>query len=362
MNRKIRILYTIPNFDTAGSGKVLYDLAKGLDSECFEISIACKHNKGSFFKDVEVLGFPIYLIDTTVPLRPYYNLLFRIKPFKDFIKAHQFDIVHSWHWSSDWSEVLATRLAGGIFVYTKKAMTWGNIHWKIRSYLSHFIITVNDAMTNYFPFKKNQKLIPFGLDLSYYNPEFLDKKQNFSKFTVVTVANLVPVKHIEVIIKAIERVSSLNMHLNILGDDTTPYANTLKQLTVDLKLENQVSFLGKQADVRPFLAQADLYIISSLKEGMPMALVEAMAMGLPVLGSNVSGIKFILREFPDLLFEPGDDNSLSLKIQDIYLKTPEERLQLGELCRDYCVSNFSMQRFINAHETLYLDLKNTKRP
>ena len=57
MGNRIRILYTIPNFDTAGSTKVVYDLIYGLDKTQFEIEIACQHNKGTFFKDVEALGF-----------------------------------------------------------------------------------------------------------------------------------------------------------------------------------------------------------------------------------------------------------------------------------------------------------------
>jgi len=120
--RKLKILYTIPNFDTAGSGKVLYDLAKGLDKGKFEVHIACGTTKGAFFIEVEKLDLPIHVVVTTVPLRPYFNLLFRIKPFRSFVKQNQFDIVHSWHWSSDWTEVLASRLGGAKFVYTKKAM------------------------------------------------------------------------------------------------------------------------------------------------------------------------------------------------------------------------------------------------
>ena len=50
---KIKILYVIPNFDTAGSGKVLYDLAKNLNKEKFQVEIACKNAKGAFFNEVE---------------------------------------------------------------------------------------------------------------------------------------------------------------------------------------------------------------------------------------------------------------------------------------------------------------------
>lgn len=354
--RKIKILYTIPNFDTAGSGKVLYDLAKGLDTEKFEVDIACKNNKGAFFKEVEALGLPIHIIDMTVAPRPYFNLLFRVKPFRSFVKQNRFDLVHSWHWSSDWTEVLAARLGGSKYVYTKKAMTWGNLHWKIRSYLSNFIITINTEMSNYFPYKKQQKLIPLGLDTEYYNPDLFAKKEERAIFKIITVANLVPVKGIEVLIRAIQFLNNSNIHLEILGDDMGFYADSLKQQVKDFGLENQISFLGKHTDVRPFLAQADLYVIPSKKEGMPMALVEAMTMGVSVLGSDISGINFVLKDFPELLFEASNSKELTEKILSFYSKTQSERQELGQKLRDYCVGHFSMEKFIKAHEKLYAQL------
>lgn len=357
---KLKILYTIPNFDTAGSGRVLYDLAKGLDTVKFEVAIACKTNKGAFFKEVEALGFPIYIINMTVAPRPYFNLLFRVKPFRSFVKQNRFDIIHSWNWSSDWTEVLAARLGGAKFVYTKKAMTWGNIHWKIRSYLSNFIITINEEMKNYFPNKKQQKLIPLGLDTEYYNSNLFPHKSKSDKFKIITVANLVPVKGIEVLIQAIKSLDNLNIHLEVLGDDRDSYANELKQLVKDLHLENQISFLGKHTDVRPFLAQADLYVIPTLnegrKEGMPMALVEAMAMGIPVLGSDISGINFVLKDFTELLFEASNNKGLSQKVELIYKKAEEDRKVIGQQLRDYCINQFSIGAFIKAHEDLYMKL------
>ncbi len=357
---KLKILFTIPNFDTAGSGKVLYDLATGLNPDQFEVAIACHHNQGPFFKVIEALGFPIYLIDTTVALQPYYTLFSRLKPFRTLVKDQHFDIVHSWHWSSNWTEVLATRLAGCTFVYTKKAMSWGNIHWKIKSFLSHFVVTVNEDMSSYFAYKENQKLIPFGLDIRNYKPELFDKKPQTQLFKIITVAHLVPIKHLEILIHAIYLLPDLPIQLDVIGDDRTSYAIELKKLVANLQLEKKVFFAGKQADVRPFLAQADLYVITSKMEGMPMALVEAMAMGLPVLGSNVPGIRFVLKNFKQLLFDNSDEKLLSQKIELFYNKTNSERQAIGQQLRDYCISNFSMNRFINAHETLYLSLKTKK--
>lgn len=358
---KTKILYTIPNFDTAGSGKVLYDLAKGLDAAKFEVIIACSNDKGAFFEEVKKLGLPIFIRPITKPLRPYYSLLFRLKENIQFIKNNKIDIVHSWHWSSDWTEVLAARLGGAKFVYTKKAMTWGNIHWKIKSYWSNFIITINEEMKNYFPSKKAQQLIPLGLDTSYYNPE-LFQKQDVIIFKIITVANLVPVKGIEVLIKAIQLLSNEAIHLEILGDDRAEYASELKNMVTELGLQNQIVFLGKHNDVRPFLAQADLYVIPTLdegrKEGMPMALVEAMCMAKPVLGSNISGINYVLKDFPEFLFEAKNEKELSEKIEIIFQKTTDERREIGNKLRHYCVAHFSYEKFIAEHELLYTKLVN----
>jgi glycosyltransferase involved in cell wall biosynthesis len=358
---KVKVLYTIPNFDTAGSGKVLYDLAKGLDKEKFEVLIACSTSKGAFFKEVEALGLPIYLRSITKPLKPYYSLFFRLRKDIKFIKNHKIDIVHSWHWSSDWTEALAARLGGAKFVYTKKAMTWGNIHWKIRSYLSNFIITINEEMHNYFPLKKEQKLIPLGLDTDYYKPILFQKKET-GVFKIITVANLVPVKGIEVLINAVKLLKNDTILLEILGDDRAEYASELKRIVKELELQNQISFLGKHNDVRPFLAQADLYVIPTLdegrKEGMPMALVEAMCMGTSVLGSNITGINYVLKDFPELLFEAGDSQDLAYRIAEFIAMAPQKRVEKGIVLRNYVVLHFSFEEFIKHHQELYKSLLN----
>lgn len=357
MKNKIKILYTIPNFDTAGSGKVLYDLAKNLNKEKFEVSIACKNSQGFFFKEVEALGLPIYFIQTSTKYKPIFTFFERIKPFKTLVKQQKFDIVHSWHWSSDWTEVVATRLGGAKFVYTKKAMSWGNIHWKIKSFLSNFIITINHEMIHFFPNKKNQKLIPLGLDTNYYNPEIVNTTKELNLFRIISVANLVPVKGIEVLIKAISLINDQSILLDVLGDDRDPYVEELKELVVKLNLDKQVQFLGKKADIRPFIASSSLYVIPTLnagrKEGMPMALVEAMSMGIPVLGSDISGINFVLKDFPDFLFKPGDEVALSQKIMQLLQKSNDERATIGKELRRYTIQHFTIENSVKQHEELY---------
>ena len=359
--KKIRILFTISNFNTAGSGKVVYDLVKGLDPNTFDIEIACGSNKGHFFKVIESLGYPIHIIETKTSYRPYFSLPFRIWEISKFYKKYDYDIVHSWQWSNDWTESLAARFIGIKWLYTKKAMGF-NKHWKIKSYFAHFIITINEEMRQYFPNKKEQALIPLGIDTSYYNRETVDSAilSASAEFNIITVANLVPVKGIEVLIDAVGQLKDEAVMLTVLGDFDNDYGHAMVALSETKALQKQVQFLGKKLDVRPYIKAADLYVIPTLdegrKEGMPMALVEAMSMGVPVLGSDITGINYVLKEFKNLLFRAGDSGSLALKIESLKASSDEDRLRLGQDLRHYCERHFTMGAFVVAHEALYKNL------
>ncbi|WP_242202509.1 glycosyltransferase family 4 protein [Aestuariivivens insulae] len=361
MDKRIKILFTISNFNTAGSGKVVYDLIKGLNQSQFDIEIACGHDQGEFFKTVAQLGVPIHVFSTKTVYRPYFTLFFRILKISKFYNKHQYDLVHSWQWSSDWTEALAAKLAGVKWLYTKKAMGFKSRHWKFKSYLADFIITINDEMRDYFPEKKNQRLIPLGLDTNYYRP--LGTKNTPvqpSTLNLVMVANLVPVKGLETLIRALVLLPIKEFRLQVVGKCDNAYGKAMQQLVQDLGLEKQISFVGTQLDVRPYLETADIFVIPTLdegrKEGMPMALVEAMSMGIPVLGSNITGIKFVLKDFNSLLFEPNNPQSLADKLFTFTQMSLTEREVLGKALRDYCKTHFSLETFVAAHEQLYKEL------
>ncbi len=355
-NKKIRLLYTISNFKTAGSGKVVYDLVANLDTSKFDIEIACKHNDGDFFKIMQSLGIPIHVFDTKTSYRPYYTLLFRVLKIAKFLKKGNYDVVHSWQWSNDWTEAVASKLAGAKWIYTKKAMGFKSKHWRIKSYLADFIITTNNEMVSYFPNKKQQALIPFGIDTSYYDSKNFEVPNSSRKqFNIITVANLVPLKGIEILIQAIHALENKHLCLKILGADDNAYGEKLKTLCTSLNMDDTVVFYGKQMDVRPYIANSDLYVIPTLDkgEGMPMALIEAMSMGIPVLGSDISGVNYVLKDFPDLLFKPSDFESLAAKIQVLEQMPHLARSTLGKDLRQYCLEHFTMSQFILAHENLY---------
>lgn len=366
MPQKIKILYTIPNFDTAGSGKVVYDLVKGLDKTIFAPEICVFHTKGAFFKNIEALKVPIHVFQFTTEYKPFSTFFFRVWKIRCFFKKHKFDVIHSWHWSSDFSEPLAAKLARIPFVYTKKAMGWGNKTWLKRSQLSTKIIYINDDMgTQFFSNMKTKAVqIALGVDTQYYKPQKKETPKGLkvkeNDFVIVSVANLVPVKGIEDLLTAISELNDKNIKTFIVGNNANEYGQGLIN-----KYQNEnIQFLGKQNDVRSYLAMADLFVIPTKdegrKEGMPIAPLEAMAMGIPVIGSKISGITDILNHYPNNLFEAGNSNDIKEKILGIKNMNSHERLELKRSIRKHVEDRFSLEFFISAHENFYRGIKKKK--
>lgn len=362
MTRKIKILYTIPNFDTAGSGKVVYDLVSKLDKEKFSPEICCFHGKGAFFKEVEKLGVPIHIFPFTTTYKPYFSFFFRLYKIASFFRKNNFDIIHSWHWSSDFSEPLAAKMSKTPFVYTKKAMSWGNKAWKIRSWLSSKIIVLNSDMIPLFfdKIKRKVSLIYLGVDLRKYVPQpktfKLPKGLEFEStdFIIVTIANLVPIKGIEYLIEAVNTLSSPSIKLLIVGNSKNNYGQELLRKHAS----NNILFIDKQLDVRPYHAIADLFVIPTLApgEGLPVALIEAMAAKRIVIGSRVKGVKEVLNGFQDCLFEAKSSKSIIEKIEMIQNMSTQEKERLAEQMRIHVETTFSLSNCIKNHEKFYLEL------
>ena len=364
VQKKIKILFTIPNFDTAGSGKVVYDLVNNLDRSIFEPEICCFHDKGVFIKEIEKLNVKIHLFPFAIDYRPFITFPFRLLKTIRFFRKHQFDLIHSWHWSSDFSEPLAAKLAGVPWIMTKKSMGWGNKAWKWRSFLSSKIITINSDMKALYSEKYIKKIdaIPLGVDVNYYTPQFKNS-ESFSKeigvnendFVIVSVVNLIPVKGMEVLINAIKELNNPSIKLLIVGNDKGDYANELKKLAEGIKT---IQFLGKKLDVRPYHKIADAFVIPTLElgEGLPVAPLEAMASGKIVIGSNVSGVKDVLEPFPTCMFEPNNVESLKECILYVMKMSKEKQIQLEKEMRSRAEKTYSIEKFMKAHTDLYTNM------
>ncbi|WP_223033964.1 glycosyltransferase family 4 protein [Hanstruepera marina] len=370
--KKIKVLFTIPNFDTAGSGKALFNVATRLDSKKFEPHIACMHNKGDFFKTVEQSGIPIHILQYTCTMKPYFKGISNCYKISKQFKAIKPDIIHSFHYAADYSEALASKMAGIKWVYTKKNMNWGGTSknaWKVRSYLATAIAIQNTDMEKlFFPNSNKTRLIPRGVNTKEFTPKYRDvnlAKQwqiKPNQRIIMCIANLVPIKGIDVLLKAFNKTtkSQSDWRLMIVGDNNNAYGEEMEKLMHQLKLKDQVIFCGKQSQMENYLSLAEIVVLPTLnkgrKEGSPVSLLEAMSAGKNVLGSNIPGIKDQLKDFPQSLIKAGCVDSWSHALSLCMNRTKEDNKELGMQFRLHVKENYTIEREVKRTEQMFLKI------
>ncbi len=371
-SKKIKILFTIPNFDTAGSGKALLKVALSLNKEIFVPEILCLHNRGAFFKVVEKSGVKVHVFQYITQMKPYAKGLINTFKTSRFLKKIQPDIIHSFHYAPDYSEPLASKMAAIPWIYTKKNMNWGGSSsngWKLRSFLANHILAQNkDMITEFFPNSKKVSLVTRGVDtLEFFpsEPEVNIFKQYDLKKTdriVICVANLVPVKGIEILLKAFERFknSHSDWKLFVVGDINNDYGKMLLESGKSMISNNKLFFTGKVLNVKDYLNTSELFVLPTLnkgrKEGSPVALLEAMACATNVIASEIPGIKDQLENYPNNMFEAGNIEELSNKLEKYMSLDSSENKKIGNKFNIHINDAYKIEHEVNKTEKVYLKL------
>jgi glycosyltransferase involved in cell wall biosynthesis len=134
----------------------------------------------------------------------------------------------------------------------------------------------------------------------------------------------------------------------------------LVNLTRTSGLEKNVFFVPSVSDTQEVLSIMDLFVLPSLKEGLGLSLMEAMASGLAVIGSNVGGIKSLIRDgYNGLLINPGDTEQLADRILEL-LGDHKKRDYLGDNARIFIKQNFSLSKMAQETERTYLECLSAK--
>jgi glycosyltransferase involved in cell wall biosynthesis len=136
------------------------------------------------------------------------------------------------------------------------------------------------------------------------------------EFVILAVASLVPQKRIDLLLEAIAHLTAEGVRCTciILGEG--PLRARLTKQAAELGVSSTVFFIGFVLDIRPYLAACDLFVLASDKEGLPLALLEAMAYEVPCIVTNVGGNGEVLAHGEDgLLVEPGSRGALAEAIQ-----------------------------------------------
>jgi glycosyltransferase involved in cell wall biosynthesis len=204
--------------------------------------------------------------------------------------------------------------------------------------------------------------IPNGIDLSRFSPSRssspLRRELGLpeSGLLCVTIANMRPVKGYDFLVDSLaknaQRFGALDISFLWVGGHHGQW-ELLRQRLRDAGLNERVIAPGCVADVRPYLAASDLCVLPSQSEGMPRALMEAMAMGLPVVATNVGGIPDVVRDGRDGLLVPyGDQESLASAICSLAADRARLR-RMGESARERIAASFDIEAVADEYTRLF---------
>ncbi len=199
---------------------------------------------------------------------------------------------------------------------------------------------VLDVFKNMPSWQNNVEILSNGITYSDFKNSIKDERTGAQcsesrVVRLITVSRLLPRKNISVVIRALHKVvyevSLRNVKLCVVGPDCGETEN-VKKLVLKLHLSDFVEFVGSvpYAQIKYFMEKSDIFVLSSCYEGMPLALLEAMACGKAVVCSDIpAGRRSIADGIDGLLFQPERINALVDALL-LLIRNPDYRFRLGE--------------------------------
>jgi glycosyltransferase involved in cell wall biosynthesis len=190
-------------------------------------------------------------------------------------------------------------------------------------------------------------VIPNAVDVAQHAPA----THNGVRPLIVSVGRLAAPKDFSTLVRALALLPPGAAGALVVGDG--PDRAELEAEIASLELDERVELAGERHDVPELLARANLFVLSSRSEGLPVSVLEAMAAGLPVVASRVGGIPELVADGETgILVEAGDADELAAAISRL-LADPELRRSMGEAGRDRARVSFALEPFWRAHLDLY---------
>jgi len=288
----------------------------------------------------------------------------------DILRSHGIQVAHSHEFGMGVYGAVAARRIGGRHIitmhggryYAERRRRRVALRWAVRR--SAALVAVSEATardlraTLRLP-EEEVKVVHNGIPFRDGNRSSLRNELGLSTNDplLVAVGNLYPVKGHAVLLRAMGgllrsgEIANVPWRLAIAGRGEEEEG--LRALAREEGIADRVTLLGFRRDVPDILAAADIFVMPSLSEGLPLALVEAMAAGLPVVVSDVGGVPEVAvagREA--ILVPPGEPAPLAEGLARL-LRDPSARVTMGRAARERALRDFSVSTMCEAYERLY---------
>ena len=282
------------------------------------------------------------------------------------IRRRGIDAIHSHGYKPDFYGALSARLEGIPILST--CHLWTRATWALRAYASldavilrgfRKVVGVSERIVDELKASgvAEQKLvyIPNGIAVAQFMSSVPLYRHLFPRnsFIFGLACRQVKAKGVDLLLRAIPRISALvpNARFLIAGDG--PRLQEYRELASLLGLSDKVIFVGRCEAMPEFFASLDTFLLPSLEEGLPIALLEAMASACAVIATNVGSVSSVVRnQDTGILIAPGDIEALSSAM--LSAASNRERVsQFGAAARRHVISHFSSQHMVARYADLY---------
>ena len=176
-----------------------------------------------------------------------------------------------------------------------------------------------------------------------------------SSSLIITVGRFSRAKGYEDMIDAFSLLSKQEHKPKLLMVGAGSHIESIREQIEDLKLNQSVILAGEREDVHHLLALSDVYASSSHREGLPLAVLEAMMAGLPVVATSVGEIPNVVTEETGVVVPPHRPELLAAALEDL-LKNPEKRQAMGRAAHRRAMDEYSVDAWMRRHLDLYRDV------
>jgi glycosyltransferase involved in cell wall biosynthesis len=183
---------------------------------------------------------------------------------------------------------------------------------------------------------------------------------NVSDPIIITVGRFSQAKGYEDMIKAFSLLRDHGKKPVLLMVGSGNQAESIQAQVDSLNLHESVILAGERQDVPQLLAASDVFASSSHREGLPLAVLEAMMAGLPVVATSVGDIPNVVTEETGVIVPPHQPEQLAAAIEKL-LDDPEQRQLMGRAARQRAIHEYSVDAWMKRHVALYEELLSSKR-
>lgn len=357
---RTRVLQLLDSAGVGGAQRLIPGLIDGLDTARFESHLGFLGD-GELRPQFERLGVPLYIVGARRFYAPWV-----VPAVARYVREHRIDLIHTHLTDADIVGRIAGALTGVPVVSTlhnipldynrQKAHRRALQRLTARTLAARLVMVSPSIGAEYvrqwgLPASKIVAInnaVPMAPYLAVPEgvPEGLPP-------TVTTVARLSEQKGQSLLLQAARTVLQArpDVRFRIVGDG--PLHDALRRQAAELGVEGAVSFDGVRHDVPEILTQSEVFVLSSLWEGLPVTAVEAMSAARACVLTDVGGCRDLVTSGVEgLLVPPGDPGALAAGLLDM-LGSVERRRTFGRRAREKARRDFSMEQYLRGHESLY---------